>query len=52
MSQTMSALLARAQVWTGSAWVAAPGDAANGLDVDVTRSALPTGAAPRRRSPR
>lgn len=44
MSQSLQALFARAQVWNGSAWVNAPGDAANGLDVDVTRSVLPTGA--------
>jgi hypothetical protein len=32
------------QLWTGSAFVRAPGDAANGAKVDVTRSVLPTGA--------
>lgn len=35
----------RGMLWTGAAWVPAPGDAANGADVDVTRSVLPTGAA-------
>jgi hypothetical protein len=32
------------QLWTGSAFVRAPGDAANGAKVDVARSVLPTGA--------
>lgn len=32
-------------MWDGGAFVGFSGDAGNGLDVDVTRSALPTGAA-------
>lgn len=37
--------LARLQVYNGSTWDRVRGDITNGVDVDVTRSALPTGAA-------
>lgn len=43
--QLSGALVARAHIWNGTAWVKAPGDVANGLDVDVTRlPSLPAGA--------
>lgn len=35
---------ARNYVWDGAGWDRTPGDSANGMDVDVTRSALPSGA--------
>lgn len=35
----------RLQFWNGLTWDRAPGSTSNGLDVDVTRSALPAGAA-------
>lgn len=37
---------ARLQTYNGSTWDRARGDTTNGLDVDVTRTALPTGGTP------
>lgn len=41
---TTYGLLARASLFNGTTWDRMRGDTTNGLDVDVTRSALPTGA--------